>query len=439
MTKQELETQMRAIVKNQDEYAKVDQKSAYNLDEKKDRLRLVKCLAAIANSDDTHFENVGYIILGAKKGRLIGGFDVLEKDSTTADIQNCVGAYIDPTITFSVERFRDELVGWWGVIVVSPSSEIHVFKKDCRENTLSIRKGDVYVRHGDSTVLAEKLDYDRLNRRKYKNRLDHLEKEISVLKEKVEEQRALKPELKVFFQGQRNNRLELIEISPTILDKTKEQLEEEQRNKDEIKRLEEELRSLTREMITTSNRERVVNRGNILREELQKQKLLYYEIQQHDPLIARTIKLDFTLSNDGNALASGIRAYIYFPAWIKLAADMKSLKPDLEDAQLDRLMNILPDLPASSVINHHFPPSSSIPEIANPKYGGPEITERNDENIAEYWIDKLLHHHSHRLNPIYFISPDTSKDIDITYNIYTENAPGVSVGSLRLNLRPKEA
>jgi len=129
MPKKDLEKLLREIIKKGDEHDKVELKSFYDFSQKKDKIRLVKCIAAIANSDSTYFDNKGYIVFGAKRGKLAGGFDVFEKDSTSANIQNCVRDYLDPKVQFSVERFKDSKVGWWGVIIIRPSSETHVFRK----------------------------------------------------------------------------------------------------------------------------------------------------------------------------------------------------------------------------------------------------------------------------------------------------------------------
>lgn len=156
MPKTDLEKLIRKLIRKGDEYDKVEVKSYYDFSQKRDKIRLVKCIAAIANSDSTYFDNIGYIVLGAKRGRLVGGFDDLEKDSTSANIHNWVRDYIEPKVNFTVERFKDPKVGWWGIIVIPPSFETHIFRKEYSDTNLNIRKGDVYVRHGDTITLADK-------------------------------------------------------------------------------------------------------------------------------------------------------------------------------------------------------------------------------------------------------------------------------------------
>lgn len=439
MTKSELEILLRDIVKNRDEYYKVDQKSTYDFSKKKDRVRLVKCIAAIANTDDTRFENIGYIILGAAEGRLVGGFDDLKKDSVSADMQGWVTEYIDPAIIFSVDRFIDQQVGWWGVIVIAPSSETHIFKKKFEEQGLNIRSGDLYVRHGDSISSANRNDYDRLQRRKFQSAYDNLATEIHILKEKVEEQKAQKPDLKLYFLDDKDNRHESIELQPLFWEKTTGQLEEEALVETRIAELEKKLHDHNRQVLTTHNVISTQRIGDLLLHNLQELKLEHYENQKNDPLISRINKLNISLYNNGNALATGISFYIYFPNSLELAANVEAfLKKQIPtNPHFEQLLSVLPGIIASSHGSSSYSPSPPIPDFANPKYGGPEIISQENDIVAKFWIEKLMQHHGHSFDSIYFISPEEKMDIDVHYKIYAQNAPGVIQASLQLRVRPK--
>jgi len=250
MSKIDLEKRIRKIIKKGDEYDKLEVKCSYDLSQKRDRIRLVKCIAAIANSDSTYFDNTGYIVLGAKRGKLVGGFDALDKDSTSANIHNWVRDYIEPKANFTVERFNDPKVGWWGIIVIPPSFETHVFRKEYSDQKLTIRRGDVYVRDGDSTILAEKPDHDRLQRRKFQNTIDKFESKIESLEAKIEEQKSVQPDLKLYFTDEKNNLYEELEVYPFIIEKTSEEYLSELSEDKDIREIENELKNLRNEIDT---------------------------------------------------------------------------------------------------------------------------------------------------------------------------------------------
>lgn len=86
-----------------------------------------------------------------------------------------------------MQRFNDSKVGWWGVIDIQPSSETHVFRKEYSDQKLIIRRGDVYVRDGDSITVADKSGHDRLQRRKFQSTIDEFKSEIKTLKQEIKE------------------------------------------------------------------------------------------------------------------------------------------------------------------------------------------------------------------------------------------------------------
>lgn len=436
MTKSKLEAFMREQIKNGDEYDRLDLKSSYDFNSKRDRIRLIKCIAAIANTDSCYFDGMGYIVLGAKRGQLVGGFDALEKDATSADIHLCVNEYVDPAVSFSIEKFKDEKLGWWGVIIIPPSLHTHVMNKEFRE--LNIRKGDIYVRHGDSIALADRIDIDRLQRRKFKNTVNRLESEIRTINKRIEQLQAQKPDLKLFFLDEKQNPQESLEVQPIFWEKTEEQLKEEAANEAKINGLEKEIEDFKSRMSTTLNTQMTTAVVSKLNGELFKRKTLRYEYQKNDPANSRIIELNFILSNDGNTLAEGICIYLYFPRSLGISASMKVFqKPDVENPLWSPIARVIPFLAISSHVSQYYPSAPPIPNIASPRYVGPEISETGEDLYAKYSLDKLLQHHRYSLNPVYFISPKYNLDIEMPYKIYAENVPGVSQATLRLCIRPK--
>jgi len=446
MSKTDLEKLIRKVIRKGDEYDKVESKSFYDLSQKKDRIRLVKCIAAIANSDDTYFENKGYIILGAKRGKLVGGFDALEKDATSANIQNWVRDYIDPKVKFSLERFKDSKLGWWGVIIIPPSVETHVFRKEFSDP--NIRRGDVYVRHGDSITLADKSDHDRLQRRKFQNTIDKLEGKIDRLEAKIEEQKALQPDLKLYFTDEKNNLHDEREVHPIFIEKTREEYLAELSEYQEIREIENKLKDLENEIdagkcegISISiafNREKLINYEKALKKYLEKLKEFKVSYQKYLSQYSRVISLKFALFNAGNSLAEGITFYVYFPDNFKMSKELNFFdEPEFQEKK--------PKDPRRSSFADLFDSKSFIPEFHSPyipkvmdlTYGGPYI-KSNKSIKVEYWVNKLLHSHRHDFDPVYLLSPDQEMDINLEYSIYAENVAGKSEGTLLLKIRPEK-
>jgi|GEM_PF-3537300 len=438
MTKAKLKVLLKTLIKSGDETDKVELKSSFDFAIKKDRIRLVKCIAAIANTDSPFLDNSGYIILGAKRGHLVGGFNSLEQDSTSANIHAWVTNYIEPEIAFSVHRFHDKTVGWWGVIIIPPSIETHQIKQEYREDKLNIRKGDIYVRHGDLITLADSSDINRLQTRRFKNTFDKFESEMGVLRREIAEMKSLKPDLKLYFLDERNNQHESLEVQPVIWERTKEELEGEALNNARIVELEKQLAGLKHGLMTTYNAKKFSTASEKLREELSKRKTLRYEYQQNAPVNSRIIELKFMLFNNGSMAASGISLYVIFPVSLDLSATRRSFQGDVENPSLEGIMKIFPNiLSTSSNLSPMYPASAPAPDFVNPKSGGPDFTKNENENRVKYWMEKLLQGHSYVFDPIYFISPDNDLDMPISYSIYAENSPGAVQASLQLSLRPR--
>jgi len=449
MSQKDLAKLLREIIKKGDEYAKIEVKSSYDFSQKKNKIRLIKCIAAIANSDSTYFDNMGCIILGAKRGELVGGFNALEKDSTSANIHNWVKNYIEPKVSFSVERFEDPKVGWWGVIRILPSSEMHVFRKEYSDQNLNIRIGDVYVRDGDSIILADKSDHDRLQRRKFQNTIEKFESKIESLEAKIEEQKTVQPDLKLYFADEKNNLYEELDVQPIFDVKSRDEYLIELSEDQEIKEIENELMNLMnekesgeREGISFSvgvKRVQLEDYEKALKEYLKKIKEFKVATLEYLSKFSQVISLNFALLNAGNILAEGITFYLSFPDNLIISKELDFFeKPNFHEKKptppkrslFADLLDSRPFIPEIT--------SSFIPEVKDFSYGGPIIEKSNKSMKAEYWVKKLLHGHMHFFDPVYLLAPDHGKEINLEYSIYAENVAGESEGTLLLKIKPKK-
>jgi hypothetical protein len=438
MTDAQLEAFARELIQSGNETDKVELKSSFDFSIRKDRLRLVKLIAAIANSDSPHFDNKGYIILGAKRALLVGGFSALEKDSTSSDIRAWVTNYVEPDISFSVHRFQDNTVGSWGVIVIPPSSETHIIKIDFRDDKLSIRKGDIYVRHGDTISLADRADLDRLQSRKLKIALDGFKREIGALRQEVIDLKGAKPDLKLYLLDQNDNHHESLVVQPVLWKKTEEQRKAEMLNEGRIRSIEKELEDLNHKLITTSNTKRFSAVSKKLRDELGRLKTLRYDYYRNDPLQSRIIELRFILNNNGSSTAKGINLYIYFPTSVEVSETRKAFLKEIENPSQEQLTRFVTSIATSG--SYRFPQYANHvpnPDFVSPRSGGPEIAKTDTQYTAKYWAEKLMQSHGLSLSPIYLLSPETELDLPIEYGIYVENSPGATVATLQLSIRPK--
>ena len=129
------------------------------------RAKLAKLASSIANTDSDELDNCGYIILGAKRGEIIGGVEALAHDATSAKWVQQINAYLDPPMRLKVVSFKDSQKGWFGAIVIpasDPHERPHFINKGYCSDKLVLRKGECYVRIGDTTELARPADYHRM-------------------------------------------------------------------------------------------------------------------------------------------------------------------------------------------------------------------------------------------------------------------------------------
>ena len=165
---EELELLLRSAVLQSVEGPKLDFKSKLSLDETASKESVAKDISALANTDDSgSFHDYGFLVLGAQRGRLIGGCSELASDhidKTGAQLTQIIGGYISPTPNFYPVGFEDKKVGWWGAIVVPPSRvQPHQFIRDAA----GASRGECWARVNDTNQRFSPQDYDRV----FRNRL----------------------------------------------------------------------------------------------------------------------------------------------------------------------------------------------------------------------------------------------------------------------------
>jgi hypothetical protein len=161
---------IRNLVREGNEFDKVDFKSSFDLGSKLSRARLAKLVNAIVNCDNEELENFGYIIIGAERQRLIGGCVFFAKDQDCSTLARGINSYQDPPVQLDIRGFNDATVGWFGAIVIRPRLAItgpHFIGKAYSDTQLVLNTGDVFVRVGEEVRRAQRADFERMYSAKY--------------------------------------------------------------------------------------------------------------------------------------------------------------------------------------------------------------------------------------------------------------------------------
>ncbi len=176
--------------------AKADLKSTFAVDTAHRKIEFCKDLSAIANTDDHRLDDHGYIIIGAKRGTLIGGVDTWKdvgEDNFSATLTNIAKKYLAPVPAFNFVSYQDDDVGHWGVIVIPPSpSQPHIFIKEVSGDPA---KHEWFVRINDITERAGPSDYARVLSKAASRAVKPLETELQRLVLKVERLEGQAPNL----------------------------------------------------------------------------------------------------------------------------------------------------------------------------------------------------------------------------------------------------
>lgn len=205
------------------ETTKIDFKRTLEFDTKEKTVELLKDISAIANSDDGEHNGYGFIIFGVQGQKITHDVPLLssgKRDNTSAVIRQKLREYIWPEPKFDVIGFDEVSVGSWGVIVIPPSDlQPHFFIKEFNNEKLVIRKGNWFVRKGDTTCTAEPEDYTRILEKKIKKVTLPLIGQINSLNERILRLETLitvsgSPNLQIGFSSPEEKELVLVKAKP---------------------------------------------------------------------------------------------------------------------------------------------------------------------------------------------------------------------------------
>lgn len=178
----ELEALLRRLIEQGAEGPKVDFKRAVSWADKAAQAELAKDLSSIANTDDeTHFEDFGYIILGAERGALLGGVVDLagDVDRLQAQVTDVIKGLLAPVPQFSICSFIDPTLGAWGAIIIPPSArQPHIFIRDGAAN---VNKHEWWVRVNDTKERGGPHDYARFLAKAVAREVRPLDREVQRL------------------------------------------------------------------------------------------------------------------------------------------------------------------------------------------------------------------------------------------------------------------
>jgi hypothetical protein len=186
-SRDELEILLRRLITQGAEGPKVDFKAMLDLDNKSAHAELAKDISSIANTDDeTRFDDFGYIIIGAERGRILGTkeFDG-DVDKLQARVTDVLKGYVGPLPQFSIAAFNESGVGAWGAIIVPPSArQPHVLTRD---GSTGVIKHEWWVRVNDTKERASPQDYARMIAKAIRREVRPLELELQRLSLRMEQ------------------------------------------------------------------------------------------------------------------------------------------------------------------------------------------------------------------------------------------------------------
>lgn len=184
----ELEALLRKLITQGAEGPKVDFKRTFTLGDKAAQAELAKDISSIANTDDeAHLDDFGYVILGAERGKLVGGVSELtgDIDKLQAQITDVIKGFVGAVPQFSLSAFDDNPLGRWGVIVIPPSArQPHLLVRDGAGDVV---KHEWWVRVNDTKERAGPHDYARILAKATRREVRPLELEVQRLALKVDQ------------------------------------------------------------------------------------------------------------------------------------------------------------------------------------------------------------------------------------------------------------
>ncbi|MFH0860505.1 MAG: ATP-binding protein [Candidatus Altiarchaeota archaeon] len=380
----------RKFIENYDEYTKVDFKSTLDLSSSENKAELCKLICAIGNSNSPKYDNIGYIILGAKRGELIGGINELAKDSTSASIRQIVASFLDYPVKFEILAFKDEVKGLWGAIEIFDDPQNRPLKFKRSVGTLGIKKDDAFIRDGDSIRLANPREIEEITSRKFTLRV---------------------PSLNIaFFDGKDYTKFLLVEpevvkiiekkMPETPLLKPSPMIERFSGLSETVNRINAVCAIIPRPLwVGKSQSEYEAEMGE------------YRELMRQLPI------LTLVLRNDGTARARDIDVTISFPREIEIM-----LEDDIPDE---------PSKPGRSLLLK--PSYTPLPDFLGIS---PTLEELDEEKLLSFYVKTLKH--TNKAECRFAITNETPEgNYSIKYEVHCEEDIKPTKGELKLIVKKK--
>lgn len=184
MSRDDLEGFLTGIVTNSVEGPKIDYKRDLSYSSAVEKVEFAKDVSSILNTDDTAYQDHGYIIFGAELGSIVGAYNTsTNSDKLQNELESALRSYISPAPRLSVVCYTSETGESWGAVVLTPSHEQpHVFIKEYSGNPA---KGDWFVRNGSSKDKAAPQDYDRIRRKSLAQAVEPLKDQLAALTARI--------------------------------------------------------------------------------------------------------------------------------------------------------------------------------------------------------------------------------------------------------------
>lgn len=200
----DLEPFLRARIAEKSEQDKLDLKRDLMMEDKKEKLNLVRLISSFANTESDLYEDHGFLIYGADKdqGRITQHCEILKgkgTDKLQSEMVNLLKGYLFPLPSFEVYAFEEPGVGTWGAIVIHPQQlGPFVFRKESD----NWRVGEWRVRRGAQVATPEFDDYLRMQKRHTESHLRPIQQKLDAL---TQQMYVLQGELKALRRSEYTN------------------------------------------------------------------------------------------------------------------------------------------------------------------------------------------------------------------------------------------
>ena len=189
--------------------------------------------------------------------------------------------------------------------------------------------------------------------------------------------------------------------------------------------------------LTTPSKEEISRYEKELKDFLEEYREYLLEKHNYNNFVSRTMKLELTLSNIGQAVAEDIDIFLHFPDGFdllekeSLPKKPKEPTPPTKPRTLTQI-SVLPQYNLSSML----PPSfdlKNMPQISDISIS---IKKTNSYDVR-YQIVSLKHYLERTLDPLFisFPSYEEAKGFSIDYNIIISNSPEKISGKLHVKIQ----